>query len=356
MACHYWELSGRQDYTAPCTALAVAEHAPSFFFFFFILAERPTQAHPYTLTPRLPPVNTVRFQHCYHYSTCIMQFGASVGTACASFAITNIDDMFVLVTFFAEASTSASLTPLKITLGQYIGFTVIIIISMIGFGASLLLPSEPIGFLGFLPILLGVWKLFGLLLPTKDGEAEKSNIAAMKNIFKVSTVTVMNGGDNIGTYVPLFSQAQGAEIAVYVVTYYILLGVWCLAAFLFMKQKHILFVFQRYADMAIPLLYVGLGVYILVKSSCYPWAIEHIDDSASAHPGETIMAVTTTFLLSTCIGAMVWFKLRKKAAQPNPDPNTSLVEDPSPTAEGVVGGSSTPAWREELEPVPGQTE
>lgn len=45
----------------------------------------------------------------------------------------------------------------------------------------------------------------------------------------------MNGADNIGTYVPLFSRAKGAEIAVYVVTYYILLGLWCLAAFLIMK-------------------------------------------------------------------------------------------------------------------------
>jgi cadmium resistance protein CadD (predicted permease) len=78
-----------------------------------------------------------------------MQFGKSIGTACSSFAITNIDDMFVLATFFAEASTSKATTPLKITIGQYIGFTVIIVISMIGFGVSLVLPSEPIGFLGY---------------------------------------------------------------------------------------------------------------------------------------------------------------------------------------------------------------
>ena len=84
-----------------------------------------------------------------------MQFGKSVGIACSSFAITNIDDMFVLVTFFAEASTNTSLTPLKITLGQYIRFTVIVVLSMIGFGVSLVPPSEPIGFLGLLPIVLG---------------------------------------------------------------------------------------------------------------------------------------------------------------------------------------------------------
>ncbi len=122
--------------------------------------------------------------------------------------------MFVLVTFFAEASTSKIITPLKITLGQYIGFTLIIINSMIGFGASLVLPFEPIGFLGLLPVMLGVWKLFGLLLPNGEEEAEQSNIAGMKSIFKVSIITLMNGEDNIGVYIPLFSQTKGAQIAV----------------------------------------------------------------------------------------------------------------------------------------------
>ncbi|RHZ51794.1 uncharacterized protein CDV56_104249 [Aspergillus thermomutatus] len=273
----------------------------------------------------------------------IMQFGKSLGAACGSFAITNIDDMFVLVTFFAEASASRTVTPLKITAGQYLGFTVIIIISMIGFGASLLIPAEPIGFLGLLPILLGIWKFFDLLFPEEEDEeeSEKSKIAGVKSILKVSAITVMNGGDNIGTYIPLFAQAKGAEIAVYIVTYYILVGVWCLVAFLVMKQKHILLVAERYASVVVPFLYLGLGVYIVVKSSCYPWSIQHIDDSTSAHPGKTIMAVVTTVLLLICIGAMLWCKLRKKAAQP-PDSNTSQEDSPSPIAEGELEGSHTP--------------
>ncbi|KJZ74926.1 hypothetical protein HIM_05657 [Hirsutella minnesotensis 3608] len=258
-----------------------------------------------------------------------MEFGKAVGTACSSFAITNIDDMFVLVTFFVEASTSRTTTPLKITLGQYVGFTVIIIISMIGYGVSLVLPSEPIGFLGLLPVLLGVWKLFDLILHIQEEEAEMSNVAGMKSILKVSAVTVMNGGDNIGTYIPLFSQAKGAEIAVYVVVYYILLGVWCLVAFLVMKQKHVLRVTEKYARLVVPFLFVGLGVYIVVKSSCYPWSIEHIDVATSGQHGITIMAVSTTFLLLACLGTMFWFKLKKsgegkKAAQPTPEARDSV--------------------------------
>jgi cadmium resistance protein CadD (predicted permease) len=129
-----------------------------------------------------------------------MQFGKSIGTTYSTFAITNINNVFVLVTFFAEATTSATLSPLKITIGQYLGFTIIVIISIIGFSVSLAIPSKPIGFLDLLPILLGVWKLLEVVFPTnEEEEAGKSRIAGIKSIFKVSTITVMNGGggDNI---------------------------------------------------------------------------------------------------------------------------------------------------------------
>ena len=245
-----------------------------------------------------------------------MQFGKSIGTACSSFAITNIDDLFVLVTFFAEAITSITLSPLKITIGQYLGFTIIVIISIIGFGVSLALPSEPIGFLGLLPILLGVWKLLEVVFPTdEEEEAGKSRIAGIKSIFKVSVITVTNGGDNIGVYVPLFSQAKGTEIAVYVIVYYILLGVWCFAAWLLMGQKHVLRLVEKYMNWVIPFLFMGLGIYITVRSDCYPWSIEHIDNQFLANPGKTIMAIVSAAVLLAAIGAMLWFKLRKRTQQ-----------------------------------------
>ncbi|EEA23309.1 hypothetical protein TMatcc_002167 [Talaromyces marneffei ATCC 18224] len=260
-----------------------------------------------------------------------MQFGKSVGTACSTFAITNIDDLFVLVTFFAEATTSTTLSPLKITIGQFLGFTIIVIISMIGFGVSLAIPSEPIGFLGLLPILLGVWKLLEVVFPPEEeeeGAAAGSRIASMKSIFKVAAITVMNGGDNIGTYVPLFSQAKGAEIAVYVVVYYILLGVWCLAAWLLMGQKYVLRLAEKYIAWVIPFLYMGLGIYITVKSDCYPWSIEHIDNRFLANPGETIMAIISAAVLSAAIGTMLWVKLRKKALQSESAQQMTDAEDP----------------------------
>lgn len=258
-----------------------------------------------------------------------MHFGSAIGTACLTFLITNIDDAFVLVTFFAESSTSRTLTPFKITLGQYIGFTLIVAISLIGFGVAVVVPAEPIGFLGLLPILLGVWKFFGLLFPRKEENEEEQPVSSrdtVKSILKVASITIMNGGDNIGVYVPLFSQAKGAEIAIYVVVFYILLGVWCLVAFLVMKQKHILRVAQKYAEYIVPFLYLGLGIYIVVKSDCYPWSIHEIDDQFLGNPGKLVMGVVTGVLLSSLMGLMVWVKMKRRLAASAQNDRTSLTE------------------------------
>ena len=101
-----------------------------------------------------------------------MPNGNALLTACSTFAITNIDDLFILVTFFAEATTGKTLTPFTIVAGQYVGFSIILAISMIGFGIAVVLPTEPIGFLGLLPILLGFWGLLELLIRTKEEDDE----------------------------------------------------------------------------------------------------------------------------------------------------------------------------------------
>ncbi|KAI0197174.1 cadmium resistance transporter-domain-containing protein [Xylaria flabelliformis] len=268
-----------------------------------------------------------------------MQFGQAIGTAALTFALTNIDDAFVLVTFFAESANSNTLTPLKITIGQYLGFTIIIAISLIGYGVAIVLPSEPIGFLGLLPILLGFWKLFELL-QTQD-EEQDVRAAGLKSVLKVSVITILNGGDNIGTYIPLFSQVKSAEIAIYVVVYYILLGVWCLVAYLIIKQKHILSLIQKYVGVLIPFLYMGLGVYIVVKSDAYPWAIERIDNSLDHHPGRAILATLTVFVLLVSIGIMTWIKVfrRRKSFPALADREADIIEHEIPDIERNINAS-----------------
>lgn len=268
-----------------------------------------------------------------------LDFGQAIGTACATFAVTNVDDIFVLVAFFAEATTSRSLTPVKIAIGQYVGFTVIVAVSMIGYGASLLIPAEPIGFLGLLPILLGIWRILSYIFSKDEDEEEAldqelTTADGFKSVFKVASITVMNGADNISTYIPLFAEAKAGELAIYIVVYYIMLGVWCCAAYLIMRQKHILHIAQKYARRLVPFLYVGLGIFIIVNSECYPWAIEEIDDGIASHPGKIVMGVTTAGLLAICISAMLWRKLSQRSEEVMVEDVSSAVDGQRETQEG----------------------
>ncbi|KAF4955606.1 hypothetical protein FGADI_4441 [Fusarium gaditjirri] len=268
-----------------------------------------------------------------------LDFGQAIATACATFAITNVDDIFVLVAFFAEATTSRSLTPVKIAIGQYVGFTVIVAVSLIGYGASLLIPAEPIGFLGLLPILLGIWRILSYVF-NKDEDEEESldqeltTADGFKSVFKVASITIMNGADNISTYIPLFAEAKAGELAIYIVVYYIMLGIWFLAAYLIMLQKHILHIAQKYARRLVPFLYVGLGIFIIVNSECYPWAIGEIDDGIASHPGKIVMGVTTAGLLAICISAMLWRKLSQRQEEILENDASSAANDRGQSREG----------------------
>jgi hypothetical protein len=189
--------------------------------------------------------------------------------------------------------------------------------------------------MGFLPLPLGVWRGLALFFAFREEEEDDtSSLAGVKSVLKVALITLMNGGDNIGTYVPLFSQAHRADIAIYVIVYYILAGVWCLFAFAVMRQKHVLALAQKYIRIVLPLLYVGLGLYIIIKTSCFPWSIHEIDRKISSHPGKIIIPVVTTVLLVISIGAMIWSKVvrrrklaRNAGAQP-PSDDSNAGESP----------------------------
>jgi cadmium resistance protein CadD (predicted permease) len=246
-------------------------------------------------------------------------------TAISTFAITNIDDLFILVTFFAEATTGKTLTPLTIVAGQYVGFSIVLAISMIGFGIAVVLPTEPIGFLGLLPILLGFWGVLDLLLRTEEEDDDNDGVevgvglGGWRAISKVAAVTLVNGGDNMGTYIPLFAQASKGDIAVYLAVYYVLLGVWCAVAWLVMQQKDVLRVVERYASRVVPVLYMVLGVGIVVKSKCYPWLGGRIDAETEVL-GAVVLSLTTAAFLVLCAGGMVLVKLwqRRKGEKAMP--------------------------------------
>jgi len=83
--------------------------------------------------------------------------GKLIVTALISYVATNADDLIILMNFFTEVSIGNSNMKVRhVFIGQYLGFFILLLISLIGYLISFVLPVEMLGFLGFLPIFVGI--------------------------------------------------------------------------------------------------------------------------------------------------------------------------------------------------------
>jgi cadmium resistance protein CadD (predicted permease) len=259
--------------------------------------------------------------------------GKLIVTALISYVATNADDLIILMNFFTEVSIGNSNMKVRhVFIGQYLGFFILLLISLIGYLISFVLPAEMLGFLGFLPIFIGIKNFIEIIfelynqrhgtiddiLPTdpistvqlemiryrKDFNGEiiyelkkreeqqenplltnqriKSNLLKyLTHIFtietlKITSITVANGGDNIAIYTPLFAQAFKWQIVVYIIIFLLMVFIWLIISYYFINYRPILNLAQKYARYIVPIVFIGIGIYIIVTSDCFSWLIQAI--------------------------------------------------------------------------------
>ena len=195
----------------------------------------------------------------------------AISTGMTAFTATNLDDILILLLFFSQVN--AAFRRRHIIAGQYLGFAALVFASLPGFFGSLIFPPDWIGMLGLLPIAIGLSRL---LNPESDdaeveAELEQSESSFFSSFlspqtYSVAAVTVANGGDNIGIYVPLFASNTLESLAVILGVFFSLVGVWCYAAYRLIQTRAIADTLTRYGNQLVPFVLIGLGIAILVKS------------------------------------------------------------------------------------------
>lgn len=188
-------------------------------------------------------------------------------TGAVSFAATNIDDIFVLMLLYGDAATRGLRTR-HVVAGQYVGFAALVALSLVGYAASFAVPEQWIGLLGLAPIAIGIkkfveWRRGDAVDKTPREPAERGSVLA------VAAVTVANGGDNVGVYAPLFAASRARELAVILVIYAVLLAVWCVAGWWLSRNRYIAALVDRYGHVLVPVVLVGLGAWILLRSGTF---------------------------------------------------------------------------------------
>ena len=167
-----------------------------------------------------------------------------------AFSATNLDDILFLTIFFSQTRRKW-----QVVVGQYLGFSALVLVSLIGFFGGRILPHEWIRWLGVAPILLGLKKL---VENCADVQSAGSNTLA------VATVTFVNGADNIGIYAPLFAVSDIRRLFVLIGVLYLLLAVWCLIAYRIHQQASVAAMLRTYGHRLVPVVLIGLGLYIIL--------------------------------------------------------------------------------------------
>jgi cadmium resistance protein CadD (predicted permease) len=173
-----------------------------------------------------------------------------------AFISTNIDDLFLLVGFFSDRSFSRS----HIFAGQILGMAAIVAISLAAASVALAISPAHVGLLGLAPIIIGIGRLLRL---GKAGEEEQP---AAVGVLQVATITIVNGGDNIAAYTPIFATQGSRELSATLAIFAALTLLWCFAALGLVRHTALGKPLRRYGHVLLPFILIGLGGVILYRS------------------------------------------------------------------------------------------
>lgn len=105
-----------------------------------------------------------------------------LGTAVVMFAATNVDDALLLVVFFASAAEGKDgMRRRHVLLGQALGFTLIVVASLAGTAVGSFLPAHYTGLLGFIPMLMGFWRMRAWCANGQDEDMERDAEAGLES-------------------------------------------------------------------------------------------------------------------------------------------------------------------------------
>ena len=182
----------------------------------------------------------------------------------SAFIATNLDDLFLLTALFSYPDLKA----VDVVIGQYLGFITLLLISFLAYFAQVIIPPVWISLLGIIPIIIGVKDLIEFQKtgapPDKQYNTSKKKING-RGIFPVAAITMANGGDNLGVYIPLFASMDPLTILIMVSTFLIFVFIWCLLGFWLTNNQIIGDKIKNYGHMILPGVLILIGIMILLS-------------------------------------------------------------------------------------------
>lgn len=201
---------------------------------------------------------------------------ATIISAIVSYIATSIDYIVILVVLFAQSEKRKGAFR-DIILGQYLGFTILIAISLLAAFGLALIPQHWIGLLGLVPILIGLKVLF-----EKEDDDDEQEEAVDTNrftsfILSVAVIMLAAGGDNLGVYIPYFTTLNTLELVVTIIIYYLLAAVLLYLCRRIAAVKGISETVEKYERIIVPIVFVALGIMIMYENGTFSLILNWIN-------------------------------------------------------------------------------
>jgi cadmium resistance protein CadD (predicted permease) len=200
-----------------------------------------------------------------------MEWVSLIALGVTAFAATNIDDSLLLLLFFGDRRYRIR----HVFAGQALGIGLLVLISLAGALLALAVPERWIGLLGLLPIALGARGL----VDRRRGIAAQAPAAATnvtgdtpgwRRATAVAGVTLANGGDNIGIYLPLFAARPAGQTALLLAVFAGMLAVWLFGTLYLARRSVLAGRIQRAGHALFPYALIALGAVILAEAFLLP--------------------------------------------------------------------------------------
>ena len=191
---------------------------------------------------------------------------AAISVGIVVFITTNVDDILLLSVFFANRS----IRPRAVVIGQFAGMGVLTAASVVAALLAVTIPEGWIGLLGLAPLVLGLRGFYALWSHETEPDDEpdalhgeiRDDLPRHSQWIAVALVTIANGGDNLGVYIPLFSR-EFSWIPLYALVFAVMTGLWCSVGHWLVYHPRIGARISHYGEVALPFVLTGLGLYIL---------------------------------------------------------------------------------------------
>jgi cadmium resistance protein CadD (predicted permease) len=215
----------------------------------------------------------------------------TISVAISAFIATNLDDIFILMVFFAHPDYKSS----SVIIGQYVGIICLILICIPAYLLKSFIPHFWLAIMGLIPLFLGLKQLHDIrrnkinslsslseedVSPGKSDDVKSGSEKSDENNkstqiigrygklawISVATVTITNGADNIGVYVPLFTNLTQMELILTVLIFLIMTGIWCLTGRFIIKNMKVGNRINEYGHIILPFVLIILGIGIFVSN------------------------------------------------------------------------------------------